>query len=554
VSLLQPGLLLLMALKLKGRGRLMLRSVSTVRGALLTAFGAAVFAMFFLPYLTLLFLGEREAASPDGLALWLRTDLGLRGVAFALLAYVLFQMVLVRRAWPAFVKADVDFLFPAPVTRRALLVQRLFFDLLVLVPTALLFGLFLSRATGAYVPAAGGVALAFSLGQLTTAAARLASLSERRWVSAAVWGVALGVAGVAGYALGYEAPPLHDDVAGWLDEVLTGTSLRYVLPPFLIFARALLAQQLTPDFLVWGGAALLVNLALAAVMIAGAPDFREAAIAASARLHTRMQALQRGNYAAATGAPLRPWPRLPMPPRLGGAGPIVWRQLVSTLRNARRMVVMLAFGGLVLLPGAGAMWIEGEAGREVLYAVTGQVVALGTLVLVAMLRFDFRNDMDAMHWNKTMPVPPWRVVLGQLAAPWLVMTAVQAAFTLPLAALTGTGWPLAVFAVLAPVNLLLLGLENTLYLLFPHLRKQFRAGDFQAMGRMYFFTLVRLFVAGVLLGAAAGLGTLAWWVTGHWVAGAAAGWAVAALGASLTVWSTAWAFRRFDPSHDTPAH
>jgi hypothetical protein len=195
----------------------------------------------------------------------------------------------------------------------------------------------------------------------------------------------------------------------------------------------------------------------------------------------------------------------------------------------------------------------GEAGPETLQFVAVQAAVFGTLILMGQVRFDFRNDMDAMHWNKTMPAAPWRIVLGQLAAPWLVVTAAQAALAAPVTVLTASAWPLAVLAVLMPVNLLLLAMENTLCLLFPHVRKQFRAGDFQAMGRMYLFMLVRLAAVGTGLGAAAGAGLLAGWLTDSVATGVAVAGVVVTVEAAGMVVATAWAFQRFDPSLDTPA-
>ena len=57
--------------------------------------------------------------------------------------------------------------------------------------------------------------------------------------------------------------------------------------------------------------------------------------------------------------------------------------------------------------------------------LAGGFVLLTTVFLTAMLPFDFRGDVDRMAYLKTLPLPPWRLAVGQVVAPVLIVTLLQ---------------------------------------------------------------------------------------------------------------------------------
>src|SRR5262249_59206383 len=104
-----------------------------------------------------------------------------------------------------------------------------------------------------------------------------------------------------------------------------------------------------------------------------------------------------------------------------------------------------------------------------------------TIVLTTMVPFDFRGDLERMEVLKTLPLPAWRVALGQLVTPVLLLYLVQA-LLLGAVQLAWGQWNflLVLFLVFAPpANLLVFGLDNLLFLWFPSRVVAANPGDFQ---------------------------------------------------------------------------
>jgi hypothetical protein len=118
-----------------------------------------------------------------------------------------------------------------------------------------------------------------------------------------------------------------------------------------------------------------------------------------------------------------------------------------------------------------------------------------------------------------------------------------------------TPWPilLAAAAFTVPFNLLLAGIENLLFLMFPLRAAGLIAGDMQLFGRqmVVFFCKFLLLITG--LSAAAAFGTIGYILGGKsWPVFGAFAW-VALCGVSIgMIPLLARAYARFDPSVDTP--
>src|SRR5439155_27372350 len=125
--------------------------------------------------------------------------------------------------------------------------------------------------------------------------------------------------------------------------------------------------------------------------------------------------------------------------------------------------------------------------------------------LNAFVAFDFRSDLDRMDVLKTLPLSAGALAVGQLIAPTVVLSTVQ---WLGVAALALTGpraevVSLAVAVLVVPVNFLLFGLENLLFLLFPTRLVNVTPGDFQALGRRLLLVMLKLVAFGVVGGTTA---------------------------------------------------
>jgi hypothetical protein len=112
---------------------------------------------------------------------------------------------------------------------------------------------------------------------------------------------------------------------------------------------------------------------------------------------------------------------------------------------------------------------------------------------------------------------------------------------------------LAAAAFAVPFNVLLTGIENLLFLMFPLRAAGLIAGDMQLFGRqmvVFFCKFLLLFVA---LAISAAVGTIGY-ILGNrsWPVFGAVMWVALSLVALGTIPLLARAYARFDPSVDTP--
>ena len=86
------------------------------------------------------------------------------------------------------------------------------------------------------------------------------------------------------------------------------------------------------------------------------------------------------------------------------------------------------------------------------------------------LRFDFRRDLDRLATLKGLPITPAAAVIGQTLAPVLIATLFQSvvlAFAAAARSLPANHLFMAIL-VMIPLNTLVFGLENLIYLLYPY--------------------------------------------------------------------------------------
>jgi hypothetical protein len=173
-------------------------------------------------------------------------------------------------------------------------------------------------------------------------------------------------------------------------------------------------------------------------------------------------------------------------------------------------------------------------------------------VLPRALVFDFRSDLETLSNFKALPLPAWKICIGQLAAPVLLTCLIEGVLLAGAALVIDSRarpFLLGIGLFLPPFNLLLYEAENLFFLLFPAPLVPVGRADFDFMGR----TLVGYAVtATVLIGScllAAGAGYLAVKATGlSWPVFAAAGWVSLTLIAATMLPLLGWAFNRFDVS------
>ena len=192
------------------------------------------------------------------------------------------------------------------------------------------------------------------------------------------------------------------------------------------------------------------------------------------------------------------------------------------------------------------------------------ILAFYSLVLLpSALKFDFRRDLDYFALLKSLPIRPIAMAAGQIATPVLLATAFQLIILVIAATLRPfpVGVWVAALLVLVPLNILSMGLENLVYLLYPYRLNQ-EGLEIFVRATLTFTAKGALF--GLALGAAA-----AWAVVAARLAGMGDDWIsrpaldqtvffsgiclAISLGAAVITWLLARAYSRLDPSQDVPS-
>ena len=179
-----------------------------------------------------------------------------------------------------------------------------------------------------------------------------------------------------------------------------------------------------------------------------------------------------------------------------------------------------------------------------------------TFIFAMQLPWAFRGDIDHMDSLKTLPVAPLALAVGELAGGVVLLAAIQLVL---LVGLLGAGGNPALIltaaAFLIPFDVLMLGVSNMLFLIYPVRLVPGTAADFQLMGRMMLLMLLQFLILIPSLGIPAALGGLAFWLSGFHLAGVrrsspgCCSWPNCRSGCSCS----RSAFERFDPSTETPA-
>lgn len=539
--MIDPALLFLIRLRWRAMFRKAIRGAKSGRGVVFFILGIALVVLWLTPPVIMAMRGEKgdvtqfRALVPMGLLgmcmLSLMTSAGERALYFS--------------------PGEVEFLFPGPFGRREVLAYKLVGTILNVLIGALFFAVMAMRYASSWVAAYVGVVLALVFVQYFTMAALMIgeTTSQRAYTRArklVVYALGALVAAAAGRVMALRGETRSGNFLTLLHE---SPWLKYVLAPFEPFARAMSAETIFPDLVKWASVCAAMNAALFALIILLDAEYRETAVRVSQRMYARMRRVQRSGMAQVSvsasglGAPHFPW--------LGGAGPIMWHQTTNAIRSARSVVLI----AILLAVAVGVPSVQGNAQHKNPLSIAVLLYAWSTILLSMTIRFDFRNDIEQMDWLKGLPIRSAALAIGQLAVPVLLCTILQAL----LAVLAGylLSYPQLVPIAIAfglPTNLMLFGVENTLFLLMPTRTATFSPGDFQVFGRQLLFMLVKALTVGIAWLVAILAGALVTLVLPEIrVAAWAAAWLVLAVFAVMTVPCAAWAFRRHDVSMDSPA-
>jgi hypothetical protein len=502
--------------------------MGTARGLLLTLVGVGFIGMMILPSLF-----APVAAKMAG-----EFVIGFRRFApLALLAYCLLILLFTpgEKAF-AFTPAEVSFLFPGPFSRRALLAYKIGGNLAL----TFLSGVFIMYGFRQYwrIWIAGylGVVLMFAFVQLFQIGVTVigqavgAAASTRRRQLAVVLILGLAVAAV----------------------LSTGVRVQIVTAPFRPFVYTVTALHIWPDMVSWGALALGINSALIALILAVDSQYLEAAAAGSERLYAKIERMRKGGPSISSLGKNKKWRSLGALPWWGGVGPILWRQLTSASRDYGRalapFLITLSLAGMGIFLNLSVA----KAGNDGPGMAFGFGIVALALAISSLLTFDFRGDFERMEGLKSLPMRPIQIVLGQLAAPWVLLCSSQflalAILVLAAGPFPSWYWLLPVFAPL--FNLLLLEVDNLWFLLYPKKPTVHTPGDVQELGRAMVMMTGKMLILGSTLGLVAVFGFLAYLAAGL-IAAALVSWLVVLGMIALFVPLLGMAFSRFDVASDT---
>lgn len=476
----------------------------------------------------------------------------------------------------AFQPAEVQLLFPAPLSRRMLIAYKVVRSQLLLLLSCVvwtlltrtwgvtldwpfrfltLWGFFsvlsLHRLGAALVmtpPVLGGRRVAMLLGRALAAVALAALL-----FAVGPLLIRFGTLGFAGglHALG---TALSTGIAG------------YVLAPFRLVMAPLYAA--TPS--AWAGAFAVVAGIVAAHLVwvlAMGVKFEEAAAVASADMARRVAAVRElragGSAIVPTGKRVRRW--LSLAPHGRPAVAIVWKNTIALIRTGMLRTALVI---VVLMVGVSyAMTAGDDTGGG-----PGAAIPFVTLAVMALLlgprtvRNDLRQDLQTLASVKTWPLSGATVVLAEIVSPTLVLSLFQLAMLvlayagLPPAYRAAWGTP-ATVALWATVPLALLvinaagvAIQNGLALLFPGwVRLGPDSGGVEAIGQTMVVTIGSFLVVLLSLILPA-LAAVAAYAVGDGLLGGAAlalagvvGLIVLGVEVGLMVVALGSAFERTDP-------
>ena len=484
-----------------------------------------------------------------------------------------------RRAL-AFSRAEVTWLFPAPVTRRQLIQYKLFRSQFVILFNVFLWTFFLSGGWAGSGPwrRAGAIWIlltTLALHRLGVALLR-GSLLEHGRAAIRIRAVTLTLVGLAAAAVlvdaAQAAPALGSAWDLGLEEFLAAAHdvARRPVAAAVLFPGELLVRPLfAQNWAEWARTVLPAAAILMAhyvwVVRSDAAFEESAAAAALARHHFGRLSGRAPRFTARRVPRLAPagWP----------AGALLWKNLAAVLRTGRARGLVLGFAAAALAVAV----LSAGGGSATLLEIVGWLAAMWAGFLLVLgpqwVRNDLRTDLSRLALLRSYPLRGKTVVGAETAGSTAVLTALQLGL-LAIAYLAFWGGEIsepplelrtaalaAAVVFLPPINFLAMLIQNGAALLLP---AWVRVGPDRPLGvealghnmlvmSGFLAILTVLLVAPAALAGAIFLGLEP--VSGWWAAAPAAAGAlvITALEARLLLSRLGRVFETTDPSSVPPA-
>ena len=455
-----------------------------------------------------------------------------------------------------FKPAEIQFLFPAPISRTQLLIYNVLSRLQIAFLSAIWVSIFAVRHAPTWYGGFLAVFALLSFNQLTaqlggiwaaTSISNGSSVVSRwlRWLLVVI----LVVGGVV-----YTLPSLPSEF---------GEAARMFAAHPLIRGASWLTRPFVELFLatspvevaLWSGVASLIHLVEVAVMLRIDGAYLETLTPSSNPSRSGRRRV-RPTFPSKRGDTLtsRFGIRIPILafPYLRGAGPIAWRQCQELLRNPAGLLR----GGLGLLAVLPIVAIR-ASNTEASGGLGVASVAAAFLMIPMMVDgADFRRDLDRMAVLKTLPLRARIVALGQI-----LPTALLLAFWMMLGALLILGvlgnmtlWTLYFLVLLIPpIALITAAVDNWLFLLMPYRIRTRDPGESTFVGRITIVMTVKMIALLLSISLGIGAAILSWRLVAQSVVlSGLVAFATLALFCIPTIGAVARAFRDFDVADGEP--
>jgi hypothetical protein len=408
--------------------------------------GCAYFYFFFFRPMGGAGRGARHAATAHALQAaqeamaidWLPVTTAF--AALALMIILLFMWVVpAQRAALGFTEAEIAFLFPAPITRRALVHFRLLSAQFRSFIGAAVMMLFSNRWT-----ILGGNALTHAIGWWFIFSAlnlhfsganftltRLADLGlgawrRRLWALLAV--IIVVGATLARLPVAERLPAVGAEfdlrpITAWLVTLTTTAPLAWLLWPLQLVLAPFLAVDGRAFLLSLGPALAIITLHYLWV-VHTAVAFEDASVDYAQKRSARIAAWRSGQRRLGSSQTKG----RPGPFRLGGAGrpefAFLWKNLLSTWEYFSVRVWLGCAAAIVVA----CTWMSTQpAWRGFLTSMGGVAAftaAYGLIIGPQFVRQDIRSDLGNADILKTYPLAGWQIVLGEVLTPVAILTAI----------------------------------------------------------------------------------------------------------------------------------
>ncbi len=551
--MIHPALPFLIKMQGKSQIRRAIRSLKTWRGRLYFLVGIVVFSLWLGPQIFMAFSSNAsEKAAP-----YINAFMPF-GLLFLCLMALVNELIEAGSKVISFTPGETEFLFPGPFKRRDLLKYKIITSTKNLLFIAAFISIFTMRFTHSWLVCYLGILLTLlfvHFFSMTVAFLRLLLLESAYTPSRKRVLTVLGLFLFFGVWKGVDWTFAWDQIVAGKPLVLAeairetwfGT---IVLAPFDVFARIIVAKSFSFDLLLWCSVAVGIDLLLLITVFKLDANYLETSLAVSEKTYAKQQRMRRGGSPLVSSIKKATW-SLPMLPWLNGAGPILWRQLTSAIRNAKGMLVLLvviccALGPMMIMKGVS------DSAVPTVLIITG----IYSIFFTQWFPFDFRSDIDRMDWLKMIPAGSMPITIGQVFTPVIMVSFLELCLFGGLSFGVDENRVLLFIAMaLVPsYNLLLFGLENLIFLLFPIRIVKAAPGDFHGFGRIMVVLFLKFLVIGGCLGSIIGMGYGGYYFLGkHIAVFVVITWTLLTCCGIAILPYIAWAFEKYDPSVDAPA-